>query len=165
MSLSIIAAVAKNNVIGKGNEIPWNLPDDFAYFRRITAGKTVIMGQKTFESILAKNGKPLPDRKNIILTRDENYKFEGCVVVNSWDTILEMGKSAKELFIIGGAQVYALALPYSSKLYLTEIDADIEGDTYFPEFNKNEWQETFSEFHPKDEKNNYNFTFKIYERR
>ncbi|MFH0968932.1 MAG: type 3 dihydrofolate reductase [Patescibacteria group bacterium] len=163
MSLSIIAAVAKNNVIGKNNDIPWHLPADFSYFKKTTDGKTVIMGQNTFESILSIGGKPLPNRKNIILTRDENYKAEGCTIINSWEKILKLGKGDEEMFIIGGAQVYALAMPYANKIYVTEVDAEPEGDTFFPEIKKDEWNEIFSEFHEKDEKNNYNYTFKIYE--
>ncbi len=137
MTISFIAAVSKNGVIGENNSLIWKIPEDLKRFRQLTTGKPIIMGRKTFESI----GKPLPNRTNIILTRDKNYKAEGCFVVHSVDDALEAGNGAEEIMIIGGAQIYAQFLPVADKMYLTFIDKDFEGDAFFPNYNKNEWKE------------------------
>ena len=143
MIISLIAAIGKNNVIGVDNKLPWKLSADLKRFRQITSGKPVIMGRKTFESI----GKPLPNRINIILTRDENYKAQGCVVVHSAEEALDAAKDNEEIMIIGGEQIFKEFLPVSNKMYITFIDKEFEGDSYFPEYNKNEWKETFREDH------------------
>ena len=143
MIISLIAAIGKNNVIGVDNKLPWKLSADLKRFRQITSGKPVIMGRKTFESI----GKPLPNRINIILTRDENYKAQGCVVVHSAEEALDAAKDNEEIMIIGGEQIFKEFLPVSNKMYITFIDKEFEGDSYFPEYNKNEWKGTFREDH------------------
>ena len=152
MIISLIAAIGKNRVIGKNNKLPWKLSADLKRFREITSGKTVIMGRKTFESI----GKLLPNRLNIIITRDKNYKIDGCVVVHSAEEALKAADSYKEVMIIGGEQIFKEFLPRASRMYLTLIDGNFEGDAYFPEYNKNEWKEVFREEH-KDNSLKYSF--------
>jgi len=147
MIISLIAAVGRKNVIGKDNALPWKLSADLKRFRKITSGKPVIMGRKTFESI----GKPLPNRKNIIITRDINYKAEGCIVVHTVEEALNAAKGSIEVMIIGGQQIFQEFLPKANMMYLTFIDDDFEGDAYFPEFDMKEWKETFREEHkPND---------------
>ena len=131
MIISLIAAVGKNNVIGTDNKLPWKLSADLKRFKAITSGKPVAMGRKTFESI----GKPLPNRTNIIITRDKNYKADGCVVVHSAEEALNAAKGNAEIMIIGGEQIFKEFLPIANKLYLTYINYDFEGDILFHEFN------------------------------
>ena len=157
MKISLIAAVSKNGVIGEKNSLIWKLPEDMKRFRQLTAGKPVIMGRKTFESI----GKPLPNRKNIIITRDKNYRAEGCIAVHSVDDALKAGKGAEEIMVIGGAQIYKQFLPIANRMYLTFIDKDFEGDAYFPEYNKNEWKEISREEHQNTQ---FNYAFLDFER-
>ena len=161
MIISIIAAMGKNRVIGKGNALPWKLPADMKHFQDITKGKPVIMGRKTFESI----GKPLPNRINIIITRDENYKVDGCIVAHSIDEALKAAGSPEEVMIIGGAQVYKEFLPRANKMYLTLIEADFEGDAYFPKYNVEEWEEIAYEEHERDKDNQYNYRFLVLRRK
>ena len=146
MIISLIAAVGKNNVIGVDNKLPWKLSADLKRFRQITSGKPVIMGRKTFESI----GKPLPNRINIIITRDKTYKADGCAIVNSAEEALKATEGNEEIMIIGGEQVFREFLPKSNKMYLTIIDKNFEGDVYFPEYDKNEWKELSREEHEDD---------------
>src|SRR3989338_1455338 len=143
MIISLIAAMGRRRVIGKGNSLPWKLPADMERFKKLTSGKPVIMGRKTFESI----GKPLLNRKNIILTRDKTYKAEGCIVVHASQDALKAANGAPEAVVIGGAQIYKEFLPMANRMYLTFIDEDFEGDAYFPEFDTNEWKETSKEEH------------------
>ncbi|MBI2653965.1 type 3 dihydrofolate reductase [Candidatus Woesearchaeota archaeon] len=152
MIISLIAAMGRNKVIGKDNSLPWKLPEDMKRFKELTTGKPVVMGRKTFESI----GKPLPNRKNIILTRDKNYKADGCIVVHSVNGALNAAKGSNEVMIIGGANIYGQFLPIANKMHLTLIDADFEGDAYFPEYDKNEWKEMKREEHKSDK---YGFVF------
>ncbi len=142
MTISLIAALGKNRVIGSDNSIPWKLPADMKRFKEITMGKPVIMGRKTFESI----GRPLPHRTNIIITNDKNYKADGCIVVHSADEALKAAKGS-EIMVIGGAQIYKLFIPIANRMYLTFIDKEFEGDAYFPQYNKHEWKETSREEH------------------
>ncbi len=154
MILSLIAAVAKNGVIGGGNTLVWDLPEDMKHFRDTTRGHTVIMGRKTYESI----GKPLPNRRNIVVTRDPTYSIEGIEVVNSLEEALrlaslEQGREFEEnqdeveVFVIGGGEIYKQAIDKANKLYITEVHQDFEGDTLFPTIDKNIWQETSREDH------------------
>lgn len=161
MIISLIAAMGRNRVIGKDNDQPWDLPADWAYFKRKTLGKPCIMGRKTHEAI----GKPLPERTNIIITRDRNYKAEGCVVVHSIDEALRAVRDAKEIMVIGGAEIYSQFLIHADRLYLTFIDADFEGDAFFPWFNETEWAEVSSEDHEPDENNPYRYRFVVMERK
>ncbi|MEK6983683.1 MAG: type 3 dihydrofolate reductase [Nanoarchaeota archaeon] len=158
MIISLIAAMGKNRVIGKDNSLPWRLAEDMKRFKELTSGKPVVMGRKTFESI----GRPLPNRKNIILTRDKNYKTEGCIVVHSADEALKAAEGNEEVMVIGGAKIYEEFLPRANKMYLTLIDEDFKGDAYFPEYDKNEWKEIHREEHKNQQ---YKFAFVDLERR
>lgn len=157
MVISIISAIGKNRVIGIKNGLPWHLPADFAHFRKKTLGRPIIMGEKTFESLL---GKPLPDRTNIVLTDDKNFKAQGVIVARGVEeALLEAEKYGEEVMICGGASIYRQFLPKAQRMYLTLVDASPDGDTYFPEFSMDEWLEVAREDHNKDEKNNYNYSF------
>ena len=161
MTLSLIAAIGKNNELGFGNKLPWHLPDDLKRFREITRGHGVIMGRKTYDSM----GRLLPERKNIIITRDKSHKVEGAKVVHSIEEAIEKVKNEDESFIIGGGEIFKLALSYAKKMYLTQVQAELPADSFFPEFNLADWKVVSEEFHPKDEKHLYDFTFKVYEKK
>jgi len=163
MIVSSIVAVSKNGVIGKDNDIPWNLPKDMRYFKRTTMNRHIIMGRKNFEAM----GNPLPKRTNIILTRDPFYVSSSCLVAHSVEEGLSLAfdNGEEEAFIIGGAEIYAASMPYWDKFYITEIDAHIEGDVFFPEVDYTEWNLVSQEEYKKDEKNPYDFIFKVYERK
>lgn len=165
MTISLIAALAKNRVIGKDNDLPWRLPDDMKYFMSTTSGHAVIMGRKNFDSLPPKY-RPLSNRLNIVITRQQAWQGNGAVTVHSWDEAITVAATHpdKEVFVIGGEQIFELALPHAHKLYLTEISADIEGDTFFPIVNNRHWRETSRKHHPLDEKHGYAFDFVIYER-
>lgn len=158
MIISLIAAMGKNRTIGKDNSLPWKLPADMKRFKELTSGKPVIMGRKTFESI----GRPLPNRKNIIITRDKNYKADNCIIVHSADEAIKAAKGNEEVMIMGGAEIYKQFLPRADRLYLTLIDEEFEGDAYFPEFDKNEWEEVSREEHESD---NLRYSFIVQERK
>lgn len=158
--ISMIVAADENNVIGKDNQLIWHLPDDLKFFKAKTSGHAIIMGRNTFESV----GKPLPKRTNIIITRDENYSAEGCVVVHSLEDALEKAHEVDpNPFIVGGEQIYRLGLPIADRVYLTRIHHTFEGDRHFPELN-GEWKEVESVEHPSNEKHAHSFTFKTYEK-
>ena len=163
MTLSIISAVAENRIIGNKNTLPWHMPADFKYFKEATLGKVIVMGLNTFKSI---GEKPLPDRKNIILNNDPDYiPPEGCFVARSIDELLEMTKNEPEVMICGGASVYKQFLPLAQKLYLTYIHQNFEGDTYFPEFSLSEWKEVKRIDNKADEKNKYDYSFVVLEKK
>ena len=157
MKLSLIVAVAENGVIGNNNQLIWHLPNDLKQFKRLTTGHCIIMGRKTFESI----GKPLPNRTSIIISRNTGFQIEGCITVSSLgNAILEAKKIEKEeAFIIGGAEIYRLALSIVDKIYLTEVHHNYEGDTFFPEIDKPIWTETYRENFESDEKHLVNYSF------
>lgn len=157
--ISIIVATDRNNLIGKDNDLPWRIPADLAYFKKVTMGSTIVMGRKTYESI----GKPLPNRRNIILSRQE-FHADGCETLHSLEEVQHLNKDDEELFIIGGAHIFKEALPIADLLYLTYIDEEFEGDTYFPEVNEHDWKLISSEKGIKDEKNPYDYYFKKYKR-
>lgn len=159
MKISLIVAKSKNNVIGKNNQLPWHLPADLKHFKQITMGKPIIMGRKTFDSI----GKPLPGRRNMIISRDKQLFVEGCEVFNSIDDALSAVKNEPEVMIIGGANLYAQTMSRAKCIYLTLIDAEIEGDTFFPELNQ-EWKLVSEEKFSADEKNLYPYCFQCYEK-
>jgi dihydrofolate reductase len=165
MNISMIAALAQNRVIGKNNDLPWSLPDDMKYFMQTTKGHHCIMGRKNYDSIPSKF-KPLPLRTNIVVTRQKNLDAPGCVVVNDIQKGIRLSRDAKEteVFIIGGAEIYKEGMSVADRLYLTEIKADIEGDTYFPEVDHKKWKEKSRVHHPADEKHQYAFDFVVYER-
>jgi dihydrofolate reductase len=163
MSIVLIAAMTRNKVIGVQNRLPWHLPADLKHFKALTLGKPVIMGRKTFESI----GKPLPGRQNIVLTRghvaipnlgDALNMGEACLAP-TLDRALELAEPKTEMMIIGGAELFRQCLPLASRMYLTIIDAEIEGDTFFPTWNPAEWHETEREEHEPDDKNPYRYSF------
>lgn len=166
MIVSAIAALSRNRVIGKDNDLPWRLPDDMKFFMQTTKGHHVVMGRKNYDSLKEKF-KPLPDRTNIVITRQEQFSAPGCVVVHGIAAALSIaGKNAeKECFIIGGAEIYQIAMPYTTRLYLTEIDAVVEGDTYFPAIRKQEWKEVSRKHHPADDRHPYAFDIAVYDRR
>lgn len=159
--LSIIVAVAENNVIGKDNQLVWHLPRDMKHFKDTTVGHYIIMGRKTFES----NGRPLPNRTNVVITRDKNYKAEGCIIVNSLEDAIKEAKGDPETFIIGGGVIYELAMPLVNRIYLTKIHQTFEGDTFFPKINMDEWAEVHRRDFEPDEKNKYPFSILILDRK
>lgn len=163
--VSIIAAMGKDRGLGFGNKLPWSLPDDMKRFRDLTQGHVVIMGRKTYESI----GKVLPDRKNIIVTRNPDYKVPGGTVVGSMKEALQEARSEggadQEIFVVGGGEIYKLAMPYVDKMYLTFVDAEIPADTYFPEFDEGNWRVIDTTPHATDDRHAFAFTFKTYERK
>lgn len=165
MIISLIAAVAENMVIGKNNDLPWNLPDDMKYFMQTTKGHYVIMGRKNFESIPEKF-RPLPNRTNIVVTRQKNFDAPGCIVVHTLEDGIRIAaeNQQEETFIIGGAEIYREAMQYSQRMYLTEIKAEIDGDTFFPTFDKKEWRELSRLHHGTDERHRYSFDFVVYEK-
>ncbi|HHF3024356.1 TPA: type 3 dihydrofolate reductase [Vibrio diabolicus] len=159
MIISMIAAMADNRIIGKDNQMPWHLPADFAWFKRCTMGKPVVMGRKTYESI----GRPLPGRLNIVISREETLKIEGVSTVTSIEQALDVAGDVEEVMIIGGGAIYAACLPMANKLYVTHIEAAIDGDTQFPDWG-DEFKETYSEKYQADEKNAYNMRFTVLEK-
>lgn len=160
MKLSLIAAMAHNRVIGHKNQLPWHLPADLQHFKAITLGKPIIMGRKTFEAI----GKPLPNRTNIVMTTNSSWSAEGVVVVGSWEQALKACGSAEEAMVIGGEQLYRQALPRADKLYITLIDADIQGDAFFPDWSVSDWHEVERSTRAADEKNAFNMEFIAFSR-
>ena len=160
MILSIIVAMDEHGIIGRNNGLPWRLSADLKYVKQTTMGKPIIMGRKTHESI----GKALPGRENIVISRDTNYISDGCHISNSLEEALIHCENVEEAFILGGAELYRLALDKTSRLYLTEVHTKVDGDTLFPQFNRGEWQECSRESFAADEKNEYPFSFVVLER-
>lgn len=163
MIISSIVAMAKGRVIGNNNEIPWYLPADFAYFKRTTLNHHIVMGRNCYESI----GRPLPKRTNIIVTRNPFYVVSGCIVVHSVEEALNLAgnNGEDEVFIIGGGEIYAQTMHLAHKLYITEVDLEAAGTVFFPEISETDWHLVSEEKHLKDEKNEYDYVFKIYERK
>ena len=161
--LSIIVAIAKNNAIGKDNKLLWHLPDDLKRFKKITTGHNIIMGRKTFESL----GRVLPNRHHIILSRNSqlNIDDENVEVIKNISELEKYINSEEENFVIGGATIYKLLMPYSKKMYITEIDKEFEGDVFFPEINKEEWKVTNREPGPEDNENDFEYEYVTYERK
>ena len=166
MILSLIAAADEDNVIGIGNTLPWDLPADLKYFREKTKGHIVIMGRKTFDSIVEKLGHPLPDRRNVVITRSGDLYAGDYDMVSSMDEAIELAERAEveEAFVIGGQQTYEIALPFANRIYLTRIHQHFEGDKFFPEIPANDWTIVKEERHEADPKNPYAYTFKVYEK-
>ncbi len=158
--ISIIAALAENRVIGVNNTLPWRLPNDLKHFRRLTTGHAIVMGRKNYESI----GKPLPERTNIVVTRNRDYRVDGCLIAHSLDEALRLAGGDPEIFVIGGAEIYREALPRADRLYLTQVHAVVEGDTFFPEIDLKDWKEIAREQHAADEKHAYAYSFVVLER-
>jgi dihydrofolate reductase len=162
MRLALIWAMTRNRVIGRDNDLPWHLPDEMRHFMRTTLGKPVIMGRKQFESM----GKPLPRRTNIVLSRNAGFAPDGAVVVRDLDTAIAVAvqSGAEEVMVIGGAEIYRLALPRADRLYFTQIDAELEGDTLFPEFDETKFREVSRDYHPADARHRYAYTIRVLDR-
>jgi len=157
----MIAAAAENNALGKNNDLLWHLPDDFKRFKQMTTNHYIIMGRKTFESF----PRPLPNRTHVVITRQPEYYYENVIVVIGLAEALACVPDGEDSFIIGGGEIYKLALPFVDKIELTRIHAQFEADTYFPELDSKEWEMTDKQHHPKDDKHLYDFTYETYERR
>lgn len=162
MLVSIIFAASENNIIGRHNQLPWHLPADLKYFKRVTLGHPIIMGRKTFESV----GKALPGRPNIVITRQGDYKREAVTVVPTLAAALDKARDfgQEEVFITGGSEIFRLAMPLTQRIYLTRVHAQVDGDAYAPEMAAGEWKLISSEPHPADEKHQYAYTFEVWER-
>lgn len=156
----MIAAVAENFALGKDNELVWHLPDDFKRFKQLTTNHYIIMGRKTFESF----PKPLPNRTHVIITRQQDYTAEGCLVAANLADALAMVPEDENAFVIGGGEIYALALPFTDVIELTKVHARFEADTFFPEIDSKQWKLVSEEYHPKDEKHLFDFTYQTYRR-
>ena len=163
--ISLIAAVSRNLTIGKDGDLPWRLPDDMRFFMETTTGHPVIMGRKSYEALPPKF-RPLPNRTNIVITRQVDYLASGAIVLNNLQAGLDYAQTIEdnEVFVTGGGEIYTLALPYADRIYLTEVNAEVEGDAYFPEFDKSNWKEISRRHHPSDEKHLFAFDFVCYER-
>jgi dihydrofolate reductase len=159
--ISIIAALARNRAIGRDNGMPWRLPEDLKRFRRLTMGSAVVMGRKTFESI----GSPLAGRNNIVITRSRDWHPSGCLIAHTLESALVAAAESPATFVIGGAQIYALALPHAQCLHLTEIEGDFEGDAFFPEYDRSQWREVAREPYPATRPDAPAYAFVRYERR
>lgn len=153
--------MGQDRVIGLHNRLPWHMPADMRWFRKNTLGKTILMGRKTFESF---GSKPLAERKNIVISREPDYQAKGCEVYTSIDQAVNSLSDTEELMVIGGANIYTQMLPQAQRLYLTYIQGDFQGDSFFPQFDESEWRIHFVEEHQKDEKNPYDYCFVILER-
>ncbi|HEY8784540.1 MAG TPA: dihydrofolate reductase [Mucilaginibacter sp.] len=160
MIVTQVVAISENHVIGKDNKLLWYLPNDLKHFKEITTGHTIIMGRKTYDSV----GKPLPKRRNIIITR-QHITIEGCEVVNSIEAALELCKDEQQVFIVGGAEIYKQSLHLTDRICLTIVHKEFEGDSFFPEINKQEWKEVAREDHQPDEKNSLPYSFITLEKR
>ena len=162
MIISQIVAVSTNGVIGKDNDLIWRLSSDLKYFKKITTGHHIIMGRKNYESI----GRPLPNRTSVIITRNKDYKAEGCIVVHSLEDALDVARknNETEACIIGGGEVYKISMPLTDKIYLTEVHENFEGDTYYPSIDKKIWKEVSRESFKADEKNAHDYSFVVFEK-
>lgn len=161
MIITLIVAVADNGVIGRDNTLPWHLPDDLKRFKRLTMGKPIVMGRKTYESI----GKPLPGRQNIVVTRDANYRREGVTVVHDAEAALRAAGAAPEIMVIGGAELFRSLLPRAGRLHLTRVHGNIEGDVMWPALDDREWSVVERESHSADERHAWPMTFEVWEKR
>jgi dihydrofolate reductase len=162
--IAFVVALDENRVIGRDNALPWRLPDDMRWFREKTMGKPCLMGRKTYESLPVRF-RPLPGRLNVVVTRQAGYRAPGAIVVDSIDAALRAAGFAGEVIVVGGAELFRALLPRAGRLYLTQIHAAVEGDVYFPAYDLKEWQETFRQEHPADDRHPFPFTWLILDRR
>lgn len=162
MILKSIVAYADNRVIGKDNDLIWHLPDDLKHFKDHTAGRTIIMGRKTWDSL---GGRPLPKRRHIVITRKEGFQAQGAEVVHSLEDALDLAKHEELVYIVGGAQIYELALPYVDYMEITEVHATPDGDAYFPEWDKSQFELIAQDHRAIDERHEFSFTFKTWKRK
>lgn len=160
MKTAFVVAMDENGLIGKDNDLPWRLSADLQYFRRITMGKPILMWRKTHASI----GRPLPGRHNIVVSSMADYQAEGCDVVRSIEEALKLASSAEEIMVIGGSSLFKQMFESADRLYLTRVHAELEGDTWFPQWDQNQWKLISRESFPADEKNDYAYSFEVYER-
>lgn len=160
MKLSIIVAQSKNRVIGKNNQLPWHLPADLAYFKKMTIGKPIVMGRKTFESI----GKPLPLRRNVVISSNPDFVCDGCELFLSLEAALEALKNEAEVMIIGGSNLYSQCIDRANTVYMTQVDVDCAGDAFFPQLSAQQWRLVSQIHHQKDDKNEYGYIFQCFER-
>lgn len=160
--ISLCVALSKNNVIGLHNTLPWYLPADLKHFKELTTGQTVVMGRKTLESIIDRIGHPLPQRRNVVVTRQDSLPYDGVEIIHD---IAHIRNLAQHVFVIGGADIYRHTLPMADELHVTEVHATIAGDTYFPDIDPREWREVSHEAHAKDDRNEYDYDFVVYRRR
>lgn len=161
-NITLIAAAGQNNELGKDNDLLWHLPDDFKRFKALTTGHHIVMGRKTFESF----PKPLPNRTHVIITRSKNYQVpEGCIVVNSLENAIEVCPTNETIYIIGGGEIYKQSIAIANCIELTRVHHSFDADTFFPEIDVNEWEMEQSEFHDKDEKHLFAFTFETYKKK
>ena len=151
----LVVAMARNRVIGRAGSLPWHLPDDLRHFRELTQGGMVILGRKTYESI----GRPLPKRRNVVVSRSPSYQAPGCETASSWEAALALAAPGSRAFVIGGGELYRLALPMAKRIELTLVDADVEGDTTMPEWDRDDWREVSRSMHPADERHALPFAF------
>lgn len=158
--VTLIAAAAENNALGKDKDLVWHLPDDFKRFKNLTSGHYIIMGRKTFETF----PKPLPNRTHVVITRKKDYNPDAAIVVHSLEKALEVSAEDPQPFVIGGGEIYEMAMSKGDKIELTRVHGEFEADTFFPEIDEKEWRLVSSTFHPKDEKHDYAFTYLTYER-
>ncbi|NIL97950.1 MAG: dihydrofolate reductase [Planctomycetales bacterium] len=158
--LAIIVAMSANRIIGRGGTLPWHISADLRRFRRLTTGHAIVMGRKTYESI----GRPLPQRRSMVISRDRAFRAEGVEVVASLDEALRLCRDEQQIFVIGGSSIYELALPRADRLYITQIHATIEGDTFFPPFDEADWQLVEDQRQAADENNPFPFSFRTYDR-
>ena len=164
MRRTLVVAVARNGVIGKDNRLPWRLPDEIAYFKRVTMGHPVVMGRRTWDSI----GKPLPGRANIVVTRQRDFQAPGCTVVHSLDEAWEAAaraEGAEEVCVIGGTALFEESLPVADRIHYTEVEADVDGDTFFPPFDRSQWQEREVQRHAADARHAYPYRILVLDRR
>ncbi len=159
--ITLIAAAAENNALGKDNAMLWHLPDDFKRFKEITTGHHIIMGRKTFESF----PKLLPNRTHVIITRQKGYAPEGCIVVDSMENAIAACPKDEDIFIIGGGEIYNLGMPFADIIELTRVHGSFEADAFFPEINRNQWELISEEYHPTDEKHKVDFSFQTFARK
>ena len=161
MRLSIVVAMDSNRLIGKDNGLPWHLPADLAFFKKLTTGNTILMGRKTFDSI----GRPLPNLRNLVITRNADIEITDCEVVNSIEKALSLVQSETEMMVIGGAKLYQQILPIADRLYITQVEGEFDGDTYFPHYDEDDWLEVSCESHQPDEKNKHAYHFILLKRK
>lgn len=159
--ITLIAAIAENNALGKNNDLLWHLPDDFKHFKETTSGNYIIMGRKTFESF----PKPLPNRTHVIITRQKNYLQEGCIIANDLETAINSCPKTENLYIIGGSEIYNQAIHLADELDITLVHDSFDADVFFPEIDRDIWELISEKFHPKDEKHQHEFTFQTFVRK
>jgi dihydrofolate reductase len=160
MRVSLIVAMSEDRVIGRSGGLPWRLPADLKRFKQLTMGHHIVMGRKTFESL----PRMLPGRTSVVITRQPDYQPQGALVAHSLDQALQLAAADDEVFVIGGAEIYQLALPHANRIYMTRVHAKVDGDTQFPDFDEDQWTFARNERHARNEKNQYDYSFQVYDK-